>query len=46
MIYLNEELVMFYLGIDVSKAKLDCLLLDTSTKKQKSKVVPNTNAGF
>lgn len=37
---------MFYLGIDVSKAKLDCLLLDTSTKKQKSKVVPNTNAGF
>lgn len=37
---------MFYLGIDVSKAKLDCLLLDTSTKKQKSKVIPNTSAGF
>lgn len=37
---------MFYLGVDVAKAKLDCMLLDTSTKKQKSKVVPNTSAGF
>lgn len=37
---------MFYLGVDVAKAKLDCMLLDTSTKKQKSKVVPNTAAGF
>lgn len=37
---------MFYLGVDVAKAKLDCMLFDTSTKKQKSKVVPNTNAGF
>ena len=37
---------MFYLGVDVAKAKLDCMLFDTSTKKQKSKVVPNTAAGF
>jgi len=37
---------MAYLGIDVSKAKLDCMLLDPSTKKQKSKVVPNTSLGF
>lgn len=37
---------MFYLGVDVAKAKLDCMLFDTSTKKQKSKVVPNTSAGF
>ena len=37
---------MFYLGIDVSKVKLDCTLFDTSTKKQKSKVFPNTSAGF
>jgi transposase len=43
---LNEEKWMFYLGVDVAKAKLDCMLLDTSTKKQKSKVVPNTSAGF
>lgn len=37
---------MFFLGIDVAKAKLDCLLYDATTKKQKSKVVPNTNDGF
>lgn len=37
---------MFYLGVDVAKAKLDCMLFDASTKKQKSKVVPNTSAGF
>lgn len=37
---------MFYLGIDVAKAKLDCMLLDTSTNKQKSKVIPNTQPGF
>ncbi len=37
---------MFYLGIDVAKAKLDCMLFDSSTKKQKSKVIPNTGAGF
>jgi transposase len=46
MTYLNEEKFMAYLGIDVSKAKLDCMLFDASTKKQKSKVVPNTSAGF
>jgi transposase len=37
---------MFYLGTDVAKAKLDCMLLDTSSGKQKSKAVPNTPAGF
>ena len=37
---------MFYLGIDVSKAKLDCMLLDASSQKKKSKVVNNDAAGF
>lgn len=37
---------MFYLGVDVAKAKLDCMLLDTSNGKLKSKVIPNTAAGF
>lgn len=37
---------MFYLGIDVAKAKLDCELLNTSTGKVKAKVVPNTPDGF
>jgi transposase len=37
---------MFYLGVDVSKAKLDCLLLDSKTGKVKSKSIQNTNAGF
>lgn len=37
---------MFYLGIDVSKAKLDCMLLDASSQKKKSKVIPNNAAGF
>jgi transposase len=37
---------MFYLGVDVAKAKLDCMLLDSTTGKVKSKSVPNTNAGF
>ncbi|MBD8532963.1 transposase, partial [Massilia sp. CFBP 13647] len=37
---------MFYLGVDVAKKKLDCMLLDTSSGKTKSKVVPNTLAGF
>lgn len=37
---------MFYLGVDVSKAKLDCLLLDSTTGKIKSKSIQNTNAGF
>lgn len=39
-------MMMFYLGIDVSKAKLDCMLLDTRSGKLKSKSVPNTAAGF
>lgn len=37
---------MFYLGIDVCKKTLDCMLLDTSTGKAKSKSIPNTSAGF
>ena len=36
---------MFSLGVDVAKAKLDCLLLDGSTGKQRDKTVPNTPAG-
>lgn len=38
---------MFYLGVDVAKAKLDCMLLDASSGKLKSKAnIPNTPAGF
>lgn len=37
---------MFYLGVDVAKAKLDCMLLDTSNGKLKSKSIANTIAGF
>ena len=37
----------FYLGIDVSKAKLDvCLLLDETGQKRKSKQVSNHPTGF
>lgn len=36
----------FYLGIDVSKAKLDGVLLDSHTSKRKSKVVDNTAVGI
>lgn len=37
---------MVYLGIDVAKAKLDCVLLDAVTGKRKSKVVGNDKVGF
>jgi transposase len=37
---------MRYLGMDVSKAKLDCLLLDPTSDKRKTKVVPNSSAGY
>lgn len=37
---------MFYLGVDVAKKKLDCMLLDSSSGKMKSKSVDNTAAGF
>lgn len=37
---------MFYLGVDVAKAKLDCMLLDSTSGKLKSKSIPNTAAGF
>lgn len=38
---------MFYLGVDVAKAKLDCcLLLDEAAGRRKTKVVSNTKPGF
>lgn len=38
---------MFYIGIDVSKAKLDCsLLLDAASTKRKSKSVTNSKTGI
>lgn len=38
---------MFYLGIDVSKAKLDCCIYPQGlTGKRKSKVFPNVKNGF
>jgi transposase len=38
---------MFYLGMDVAKAKLDCcLLLDEAGNKRKTKVVANSKAGI
>jgi transposase len=37
---------MFFMGIDVSKAKLDCsLLLDVTSGKRKTKTVTNSKAG-
>ena len=37
---------MHTLGIDVSKAKLDCALLDPDSDKRKTKSLPNTPDGF
>lgn len=37
---------MFFLGIDVSKAKLNCTLVGSEGDKRKTKVVPNTVAGI
>lgn len=38
---------MFYLGMDVAKAKLDCcLLLEEASGKRKTKVVSNTKPGI
>jgi transposase len=37
---------MFYLGVDVSKKKLDCMLLNGTNGKLKSKSLSNTKAGF
>lgn len=43
----HEVNIMFYLGIDVAKAKLACcLLLGETDGKSKSKIVPNSKAGF
>ncbi len=36
----------FYLGIDVAKATLDCLLLDTANAKRKAKSLTNSAAGL
>ena len=36
----------YFLGIDVAKAKLDCLLLDSLQDRRRSKVVPNTPEGW
>jgi len=38
---------MFYLGMDVAKAKLDCcLLLDEASNKRKTKVISNNKSGI
>lgn len=37
---------MIYLGIDVSKARLDCTLLDPLTDRRRNKAVSNDRAGF
>jgi len=38
---------MFFIGIDVSKAKLDCsLLLDVASSKRRTKTVANSKAGI
>lgn len=38
---------MFYVGIDVAKAKLDCcLMLDETSGRRKSKAVPNSKIGI
>lgn len=37
---------MFYLGIDVAKAKLDCMLLDPVSGKRKAKAVSNNTQGY
>lgn len=37
---------MIYLGIDISKARLDCILLDPVTDKRKTKAVSNDPKGF
>jgi transposase len=43
----SPHMKTYYLGIDVSKAKLDCLLLlDETGQKRKSKKVLNHAAGF
>jgi hypothetical protein len=38
---------MFFIGIDASKAKLDCsLLMDATSNKRKTKVVINSKTGI
>src|SRR5574340_614542 len=44
---LQQEVIMFYLGVDVAKAKLDCcLLLDEVSGRRKTKVAHNTRSGI
>lgn len=40
------ESTMFYLGVDVAKAKLDCVLLNPESQKRKSKTVENSSDGL
>jgi transposase len=43
---LQGGFAMIYLGIDVSKVRLDCTLLDPATDKRKTKAVSNDTKGF
>jgi transposase len=44
--YSSVGYLMFFIGIDVSKAKLDCcLLLDVANLKRRAKVIANTPKG-
>src|SRR5574340_1257597 len=43
---LQGGFAMMYLGIDISKARLDCTLLDPLTDKRKTKAVSNDTKGF
>jgi transposase len=43
---LTQGGTMFYLGVDVSKKTLDCMLLSSETGKMKSKSIANTSKGF
>ncbi len=36
---------MYYLGIDVAKAKLDCVLLNPESRKRKNTTIPNSAEG-
>ena len=46
LVFFSELNIMFYIGIDVSKAKLDCsLLLEVERLKRKSKAVANSKSG-
>jgi hypothetical protein len=44
----HRSIAMFFIGIDVSKAKLDCslLLLDVASSKRRAKSVTNSKTGI